>query len=365
MKIKELTDYIEEIAPKSLQESYDNAGLLVGDLHTEISGVLICLDVTEDVVEEAVRKKANLIISHHPIIFKGLKRLTGHNYVERTVISAIQNRVAIYAAHTNLDNTFEGVNLRICEKIGLTNCRILVPTQGKLRKIITFVPQAHAEQLRNVLWKAGAGGIGNYDACSFNIEGAGTFRAGESANPFVGEIGKIHTESEIRVEMIFPDYLEKKIISALYSAHPYEEPAFDIFKLENHSQQIGAGMIGELENKEEEMSFLYRLKDIFSAQGIRYTRLLGKPIKRIALCGGSGSFLLQNAISAKADIYISSDFKYHEFFDAQNEILIADIGHFESEQFTKELFYEILTKKKYTFACFLSEINTNPINYLK
>jgi dinuclear metal center YbgI/SA1388 family protein len=365
MKIKEVTDYLELIVPKSFQESYDNAGLIIGESETEINGILICLDVTEEIVGEAVRKNANLIIAHHPLIFKGLKSLTGSNYVERTVISAIRSNIAIYAAHTNWDNSFKGVNRKICEKIGLTNCKILVPTVGKLRKMITFVPKSHAAALREALWNAGAGTVGSYDFCSFNNEGFGTFRANDSANPFVGEIGKLHTESEIRVEMIFPDYSERKIISALAEAHPYEEPAYDIFCLENENLKIGAGVVGELSEYEDEIKFLRKLKKIFSASGIRYTKLLGKPIRRVAVCGGSGSFLLKTAISSKADIFISADFKYHDFFDAESQILIADIGHYESEQFTKELFYEILTKKFNTFACFLSEINTNPIKYLQ
>ena len=364
MKIKELTDYIESIAPPSLQESYDNAGLLIGNSSDELKGVLITLDVTEEIIQEAADKGANFILSHHPIIFKGLKKLTGQNYVQRTVISALKHGIAIYAAHTNLDNVKGGVNGKISDLLGLQNTKILSPIKGLLKKIVTFVPTEQHEIVRKALFTAGAGHIGLYDRCSYNIEGKGTFRAGEGADPFTGDIGKLHSEPEIRIETIFPKYREREIIAALYEAHPYEEPAFDIYATDNIYAYSGSGMIGELEKSEDAFQFMNRIKEIFNSGCIRYTCADNKKIKRVALCGGSGSFLLNTAISQKADIYISSDFKYHEFFDAEGRIIIADIGHYESEQFTKNLFYELVTKFFSNFACSISEINTNPINYL-
>ncbi len=364
MKIKDITNYLDSIAPLSLQESYDNAGLIIGNSQYELKGVLITLDTTEEVIDEAIDLNCNLIISHHPIVFKGLRRFNGSNYVERTVIKALKNDIAVYASHTNIDNIAEGVNMKICSKLNLKNCKILSTRKSELRKLVTFVPKADADKVRESVFSAGAGHIGNYDSCSFNLDGQGTFRGGENTNPFVGEKGKLHFEPEIRVETIYPKYIETKLISAMIKAHPYEEVAYDIYPLENASVKTGAGMIGELEKPKNEIEFLNNLKTTFKAKLLKHTKLRDKPIKKVAVCGGSGSFLLKNAISAQADIFISGDFKYHDFFDAENKIVIADIGHYESEQFTKELFYEILTKKFNNFACFLSKIYTNPVNII-
>ena len=364
MTVKSICELIEEVAPLALQESYDNAGLLIGDSQMEVTSVLVCIDITEEVIEEAIQKKCNLIISHHPLIFNGLKRLTGQNEVQRCVAIAIKSDIAIYAAHTNLDNVLQGVSGKMAEKIGLRNIQILQPKQNALLKLITYVPKLHSFRVREALFEAGAGQIGNYDECSFNIEGVGTFRANENAQPFVGNIDELHSEPETRVEVILPDYMKYKVLEALLKTHPYEEPAYDFIPLKNAWNQVGAGVVGELEAAEDELIFLNQIKSIFSIPAIRYTNLLDKKIKRVALCGGSGSSLLSDAISAKADVYISGDFKYHEFFDAQNRILIADIGHFESEQFTKDIFYEIITKKMPTFAVQISDSKTNPINYL-
>ncbi len=364
MNVKFICELIEEVAPLALQESYDNAGLLVGDSLMEVTSVLLCIDITEEVIIEAIRKKCNLIISHHPLIFSGLKRLTGQNQVQRCVINAIKNNIAIYAAHTNLDNVLTGVSGKMAEKLGLKNVRILQPKQNSLLKLVTFAPKIHSYGIREALFNAGAGQIGNYESCSFNTEGIGTFKANENAHPFVGKIDELHSEPEIRIEVILPDYLKMTILQALIKSHPYEEPAYDFISLENSWNQVGAGVVGELAEAEDEMIFLNRLKTIFKNPTIRYTNLLGKKIQHVALCGGSGSFLLKDAIQANADVYISADFKYHEFFEAENRILITDIGHFESEQFTKDIFYEIITKKIPTFAVQISDSKTNPIKYL-
>jgi len=364
MKLKEIIQSLEELAPPSYQEHYDNSGLIVGNREMEITSAIISLDATEAVVEEAISMGANLIISHHPIIFSGLKKLIGQNYVERTVIQAIKNNIAIYAIHTNLDSVANGVSAKMCEKLGLENCKILKPKSDDLLKLVFFVPTAHAEITRNAVFEAGAGHIGNYDACSFNLTGAGTFRAGNLANPYVGEIGKMHTEQEVRIETIFSKHLQSKVIRALISAHPYEEVAYDIYALANSNPQAGFGMIGFCKEEIDETFFLEKLKQIFELKVVKHSPLLNKKIKKIALCGGSGSFLLNNAISAGADIFISGDFTYHQFFDGDSKILIADIGHYESEQFTKNLIFDYLTKKFPTFAAQISKTNTNPINYI-
>ncbi|MGC9375166.1 MAG: Nif3-like dinuclear metal center hexameric protein, partial [Bacteroidales bacterium] len=312
MKIREIISSIESFAPLAFQEDYDNAGLIVGDQEQEAKGALITVDVTEEVIDEAIQKKINLIIAHHPIIFVALKKITGKNYIERIIIKALKNNIAIYAAHTNLDNIQGGVNSKIAEKLNLQNTRILAPLNNQLMKLVYFVPVSHAEQTRNAVFDAGAGHIGNYDMCSYNIEGEGSFRAGEDTHPFVGKKNEIHYEAETRVETIFPKHLKPKIINALIEAHPYEEVAYDIYPLDNIFNKVGAGIIGELAKAIPEIDFLEQVKKVFNAQCIRHTKLLYKPVRKIAICGGSGSFLLKEAMKQNADVFISADFKYHQ-----------------------------------------------------
>ena len=364
MQLKQITQYIESIAPLAFQESYDNAGLIIGHPDDEISGILITLDITEEIMDEAISKKLDLIVCHHPIIFSGIKKLNGKNYIERCVAKAIKNDIAIYAAHTNLDSVFGGVNSKICEKLELHNCQILAPTSNFLKKLVTFVPVADAKKVREAIFEAGAGHIGNYDSCSFNQTGNGTFRGNDQTNPYVGEKNELHSEEETRIETIFPKHIQSKVIQALMKAHPYEEVAYDIYPLDNEYTQAGIGMIGELQEPVDELDFLRKIKAAFNCEVIKHTRLLGKPIQKVAVCGGSGSTYLGKAMAQKADIFISGDFKYHQFFDAENQIIIADIGHYESEQFTKEVFYELLTKKFPKFAVHLSDFSTNPVSYL-
>jgi dinuclear metal center YbgI/SA1388 family protein len=364
MLIRNVTTLLEQLAPLSYQESYDNSGLLIGSYETPLTGVLVTLDVTPQVVEEAKAKGVNLIVSHHPLIFSGIKRLIGKDYVEKAIILAIKNDIAVYAAHTNLDNIVDGVNSRIGEKLKLGNLKILQPKEDQLVKLVTFVPTNDAERVRTAMFNAGAGHIGNYDFCSYNLEGIGTFRAGKGTNPFVGKEGHLHTESEVRVEMIVPKARLAKVLRDMSAAHPYEEAAYDIYPLLNTFAGAGSGMIGELDQPVSELNFLKIVKKTFNVDSIRHTNLLGKKIQRVAFCGGSGSFLIKQAIAASADIFITGDVKYHQFFDAENKILIADIGHFESEQFTVEIFYEHLLKNFPKFAILKSEIKTNPINYI-
>lgn len=363
MKISDITSYLESLAPLSSQEDYDNAGLIVGNPSTTVTNALITLDCTEEIVDEAIKKGCNLIIAHHPIIFKGLKKLNGKNYVERTVIKAIQNDIALYAIHTNLDNYRFGVNRKIGDILGIKNAQILAPSQHALVKLAVFCPVTSSETVKNALFSSGAGHIGNYDECSFGIEGLGSFRGNQHSNPYVGTIGIRHFENEEKIEVLVSKHHLKSVITAMIAAHPYEEVAYDCHPLLNEHPYEGAGMIGELDEAIDEISFLNLLKKRFNCDLIRHTALRHKSIKKIAWCGGSGSFLLTHAKAMGADIYITGDFKYHEFFDAENQLVIADIGHFESEQFTIELIDEYLRKKFTTFAPCLTEINTNPVKY--
>jgi dinuclear metal center YbgI/SA1388 family protein len=363
MKIKEIVSFLELQAHLSLQEQYDNAGLITGDNGWNCTGILCSLDATEEVVKEAIAKKCNLIVAHHPIIFSGLKKINGKNYVEKTIITAIKNDIAIYAIHTNLDNVLHGVSGRMAEMLGLKDISILAQKDGILRKLFTFIPLNNAELIRNAIFAAGGGHIGNYSECSFNVEGTGTYKAGAGANPYVGEIGLQHNEKEIKIEVIFPAFLEKEIIAAMKAAHPYEEVAYDVVSLANSHQDFGSGVIGELLHEVDEVEFLTRLKEVFRVPVVRHTALLGKPIKRVAVCGGAGSFLISKALTAGVDAYVTSEIKYHEFFDANSRMLIADIGHYESEQFTINLLQEILEQKFPTFAVLKTEVKTNPVFY--
>ncbi len=363
MKVSEIIRHLESIAPPSYQESYDNSGLLIGRAEAEVSSILISLDVTEEVVAEAVERNCQLIIAHHPIIFGGLKSLTGKNYVERTVMQAIKKDVAIYAIHTNLDNIHSGVNHRIGEVLGIGHRKILQPKKDTLCKLAVFTPSESVDTVMNAMFKAGAGHIGNYSECSFLSEGRGSFKGDESAEPYVGNKGERHYEKEARIEVIVPRHLESKVIREMIAAHPYEEVAYDIYKLENVNTNLGAGMIGYLEEPMYALDFLSQVKEKMGGV-VRYTALVKDEVQKIAWCGGSGSFLLGAARKAGADVFLTSDFKYHQFFDAENDVIIADIGHYENEQFTKQLVASIIKEKFVNFAVLLAETNTNPINYL-
>jgi dinuclear metal center YbgI/SA1388 family protein len=365
MKIKELTRILEKVAPPQYQEGYDNAGLIVGNPMTDITGVLVCLDSTEAVILEAIERGCNVVVAHHPIVFKGLKKLNGKNYVERTVILAIKNDVAIYAIHTNLDNMLHnGVNTKIAEKLGLTNLKILAPKRQILMKLTTFVPISDSQRVLNALYQAGAGNIGNYQNCSFRTEGIGTFKPTGAANPHIGILGQDEEVAENRIEVVFPSHLERSILTALRAAHPYEEVAYYMQALENENQEVGAGIVGELAEPMAEMDFLKFLKTTMKAGVVRFTAPLSKKVKKIAVCGGAGSFLLPQVIGSGADVFVTADYKYHEFFDADGRILIADIGHFESEQYTIDLLIAVIAKEKRGFEIFSARTLTNPVFYL-
>ena len=364
IRIKDILNELERYAPLSLQDSFDNAGIQIGDINQQATGALLCLDVTEEIIDEAINAGFNLIISHHPLAFKPFKSLTGKNYIERCIMKACKNDIIIYSAHTNLDNAIGGVNYKLAEMFGLEDVRILSPKKENLIKLVTFVPEDSAETLRKALFKAGAGHIGNYSACSFNAEGQGTFLAGENTNPYRGEIGQLHTEKEIRIETVFPAFLKSSVISSLLSAHPYEEPAFDLYNLENVWPQAGSGIIGNLPEWEDELIFLQRIKDVLNVECLKHSALTGRKLRTVAICGGSGAFLINEAITSDADIFITGEAKYNDFYDVENKILLAVIGHYESEICTKDIFFHIISKKFPTFAVLNSIVNSNPIKYL-
>jgi len=364
MKLKEITAVLEEMAPLAYAEDFDNVGLLVGNPNAEISGILVCHDALEMVIDEAIAKSCNLVVCFHPIIFSGMKKITGKNYVERVVVKAIKNDIAIYAVHTALDNHQDGVNKIFCDAIGLTNTKILIPKKDFIRKLVTYTVPENADKVRNALFEAGAGTIGNYDHCSFNSEGFSTYIPNEDADPVIGEKGKMTIGNEIRIEVTFKKHQQDAILKALFDSHIYEEVAYEIYGLLNEHQNIGLGMIGELEIAMAESDFLQMVKTKMQSEGIRHTQFTRKQIKKVAVLGGSGSFAIRDAIRAGADAFLTADLKYHNFYEAENQILLADIGHFESERYTKNYIVDFLRKKILNFAIILSEENTNPVKYL-
>ncbi len=363
MKIYEIIESLSVLAPPALQEDYDNSGLLVGRPDIETRGCLISLDVNEDVIGEAVRNDFRLVVCHHPVIFKGLNRLTGSSTAERTIMKAIREDVAIYAAHTNLDNIADGVNGMLGRRLNLKNTRVLKMKKGLLKKLVTFCPLSHAEAVRNAVFDAGAGHIGQYDRCSFNANGQGTFRAGDRATPFVGEKGNLHFEEETRIETIYPAYREREIVSALLATHPYEEVAYDIYRLDNDAPFSGSGLIGEPEHVMNETPFLEMVKMVLQVPVVRHSPFTGRKVEKVAICGGSGSFLIQDAIRQQADVFITADLKYHQFQEADGRILLVDAGHYETEQFSCDLLAGYLKEKFPNFAVLISKMPVNPVNY--
>lgn len=363
MKIQDLIQFLETLAPPSLQESYDNAGLLVGNGETKFTKAIVCLDAVEAVVDEAITKGANLIIAHHPIIFGGLKKLNGKNYVERTVIKAIQNNIAIYAIHTNLDNVLAGVNSKIGEKLGIQTPKILLPKLALLSKLVSYVPLANKDAVLQALFDAGAGDIGNYSEASFSTEGIGSFKGNDVSTPVIGQKGERTYVKEARIEVLVQNHLQSQVMKALFSNHPYEEVAYEWIPLGNTHQNVGSGMIGNLDKPMLIEDFFRMIQQNFKVPVIKHTPILNTTIQRIAWCGGAGSFLIGEAKKQGAHVFLTGDCKYHEFFDADNQLVIADLGHYESEQYTSELLIEKLNKNFSNFAFLLTEINTNPVNY--
>ena len=366
MTIQQITTTLENWAPPAYQESYDNCGLLTGQHSWDCTGVLCTLDATEEVVQEAIDRKCNLIIAHHPILFSGLKKWSGNSYVERAIIKAIKNDIAIYAIHTNLDNVGHGVNYLMANMLGikLESIAILQPKSTLQCKMIAFVPQDHVQQVLQAMHGAGAGQIGQYESCSFSTEGIATFKPMPGSQPFIGSSGgEMEQVNETKVEVVFPQYLQSAVTKALMQAHPYETPAFDIITLQNAHPHVGSGMIGELKTTFSETEWLHSVKAQFGLRAIRHTALRHRPVRTVAFCGGAGSFLTKAAIGAQADAFVTADIKYHEFFDADARLLLVDIGHFESEKATIAGISKFLQAKFPTFAVLQTEVNTNPVHY--
>lgn len=363
MTIKDVISKIEKRISISQAEDFDNVGLLCGLPERNVSGILVCHDALENVVEEAIVKNCNLIVCFHPIIFSGLKSLTGKNYVERAVLKAIENKIAIYAIHTAWDNDFFGVNAGICNHLGLKNLNILQPKKNNLKQLNVYVPKDHSENLKEALFDAKAGNIGFYDECSFTTEGSGTFRPIAGSKPFSGEQNVRENADEVMISVIFESFKQNQIVSEMKSAHPYEEVAHQIISLDNENQYSGLGMFGEFETEMDEAEFLKFVKDKFNLEIIKHSDFTGKKIKRVGVLGGSGASGIKSALAKKCDAYLTGDLKYHDYFLAESKMLLCDIGHYESEQFVGEQLFEILSQNFSTFAVLKSSEKTNPVNY--
>jgi len=361
--IADIINFLETIAPLRLQEDYDNCGLVCGDANTHCFGAIIALDLTDEVIKESIEKKFNLIVVHHPPIFKGLKKIDAGDPVTRMLLECIRHGIAVYAIHTNLDNVIWGVNGEIASRLGLEKIQVLSPLPGTHGQLNTYVPKDHAENVKNALFKVGAGAIGLYDECSFSCAGEGSFRALKGANPFTGTEGNRHLEQELKLEFIFPVHLQAEIISALNAAHPYETVAYNIVPLENRFLELGGGAIGTLPAPVSEKDVLERIKSVFKTGVIRHSAFSGKSIQRIAVCGGSGKSMIHSALKQKADLYFTADLGYHDFFTPAGKMLLADIGHFESEQYTSDLLERVIKEKFPTFAVLKTGRYTNPVNY--
>jgi dinuclear metal center YbgI/SA1388 family protein len=364
MKLKDLCSYLDSAIPLSFQEDYDNSGLQTGLPDSEITSAMLTIDVTEEVLNEAVSENCDLIISHHPLLFRGIKRITGKNSTERILYSAIKNNIAVYSSHTNLDIFSNGVSRKMAEKLQLKDVKVLSPLKKRLLKLVTYIPESHLDRVKDAIYDAGAGVTGNYDHCGFTTSGTGSFRGNEHAKPFVGETGKIHLEKEIRFETVLFSHLKDRVIGRLLEVHPYEEVAYDVYHLENENIDSGLGCVGELISKAGVGDFLRLVTSVFGSKGIRYSKPARDTIRKVALCGGSGISLLNDAIASGADAFVTADIKYHDYFEAEDRLLLVDAGHFESEKFSTEILYDLIIKKFPKFAVRFSETNTNPINYL-
>lgn len=361
--LRTLLACIEQWAPFSWQESYDNAGLILGDPDRNVTEALVCFDVTPEVVDEAVRIGAGLIVSHHPAIFKGIKRINPASRLGYMIKQSLCHDIAWCALHTNLDNTLNGVNSYLCEQLGLKDVQPLAPLQDIYGKLQVYVPEAYAEKLRQALAEAGCGAGARYDACSYSSRGEGRFRAGSQAHPFSGQIGELHCEAECKIECLYPLHKTRQVLDVLRTNHPYEEPAFDLLPLRNEATGQGAGAIGNLQESMQETELLDKLKELTGTHCIRHSGFRGRKIRRIALCGGSGGSFIGNACARQADAYITGDLKYHDFADAGSGTWLVDIGHFESEKFAMELIFRFIRKNFPNFAVSISEQARNPVSF--
>lgn len=364
MKIKDILSVLETMAPLAYAEDFDNVGLLTGTASSDITGIIVCHDALEEVIEEAAAKNCNLVVCFHPILFSGLKKITGKNYVERAVIKAIKNDIAIYAVHTALDNHKQGVNKIFCDALGLTDTKILVPKEGFIKKLVTYTTPDNHKALQQALFTAGAGSIGNYTNCSFNSNGTGTYQGNDDSNPQVGTRGEFTQTDEIKIEVTFEKHLENNILKALFANHIYEEVAYEIYNLNNTHQNIGLGMTGMLSQPMDEKEFLLFVKEKMNADGIRHSAYTGKKISKVAVLGGSGSFAIKAAIAAGADAFLTADLKYHQFYEAEGKLLLADIGHFESERYTQNYIAGYLQDNIKGIDIIITTVNTNPVKYL-
>ena len=362
MTVGDLCGWLEQRAPLRFQEDYDNSGLLVGQRSWTVTGVLCCLDADEAVVHEAVARGCNVVLSHHPIVFKGLKRLTGATAVERTVALALKHNVALYAGHTNWDSIQGGVSFSLAQRLGLVAPRIMMPRGGELLNLVVYVPAEHASPVAEAAFGAGAGRIGAYDECHFSGSGTGTFRPLDGAQPFVGQIGVREVADEHRLEFVLPKHRKSAVQQAVWAAHPYEEVAHSWISLDNSWSEVGYGAVGNLPEPIRLGDFLAVCAAQLGAESVRYsTSSLDRIVQRIAVCGGSGAEFAGAAAAAGADAYVTGDLKYHGFQDPPGGLVLVDVGHGESERPFIDDWAELIRSEFVTFAVLISETDNRPV----
>jgi dinuclear metal center YbgI/SA1388 family protein len=332
MKCDNIIKIIEDWAPKSIAWEKDNVGLQVGSLRREVKNILLCLDVNEKVIDEASKKNCNLIISHHPLLFRSLKKIDIERDQKSKILEKlIKKDITLYSAHTNLDFTKDGVSFQLADKLGLSNQRFLLNKSSNLNKLIVFVPVDNADKVAEAMHSAGAGIIGEYSHCSFRTIGMGTFKGSNKSKPSMGVKGKLNKVSEVKIEVLVNSFDLHKVISSMKKIHPYEEVAFDVYPMVNENFNYGMGVIGDLKKELTAKEFLTYVSKSLRINNFRFNKGSKFRIKKVAVCGGSGSDLLETAIKSKADAFVTADVKYHTFQDAEDEILLIDAGHYETE----------------------------------
>jgi len=364
MTIKQVTQFLEQKFPLYLQEDFDNCGVQCGDVRQEITGAMVCFEMSEQVIDEAIAEGCNLVISHHPLILKrGITKILPTDRVGAMICKALAHNMVLYSMHTNIDSGVGGGNDVFAEKLNLQNVKVLEPHKGLYRKLVVFVPKENAEALKSALFEIGCGVQGNYDSCGYTVHGQGQFRPLKGANPHIGEENQLEHVEEERIEMIYPTGLQRTVVQAIYEHHPYEEPAFDLLPLENESRTIGLGRIGELPKVMPVSEFLECLKDKLGFEHCRYAGDTTKMIHKVAVCGGGGSSFIDLAIASGADAYVSGDFKYHDFFKSHSGTLLVDIGHYEGEYFIKNIIHQQIKENFTNFAALISKMEKVEVKY--
>lgn len=370
MIVKELIKYLEDWAPPGAAWEKDNVGLLVGSGDEKIENIFLSLELTGEVLEQALKKNCNFIFTHHPLIFNPVKNLdVNKNPNSKLIYKLIKNDINLFSAHTNLDFTKDGVSFTLAKKLKLNKITFLKNEESNQFKVVVFLPETNLDEVASAMFNQGAGIIGEYNNCSFRTNGIGTFKGSANSNPFIGKKENFEKANEVRLEVLVDSWKLNKVINAMLKSHPYEEPAYDIYPLRNKNVNYGAGAIGELDNEMNVNEFLKHVEKSLLLSNFRFVNGNKRRIKKVAVCGGSGSELLNDAISKNADVFITADIKYHTFHDAKNKILLIDAGHYETEvvilKIVEEKIKKLIKEKKENIKVYKYSSSTNPVKFYK